>query len=147
MGMEVVLYRFSPVQLVHLPQFSSNHATVLVHLDYPSLSRGKKRQRLFRFEECWKKDDRCEDMVRKAWARENLQCIEKLGALKVLDREVEEYRIESIRKGRLKQSLKMQNCGQALPRTQGNTRSSKGNMLIYFQQKRPFGDNAARQFG
>lgn len=69
-----------------------------MHLEALSPSSGKRKQHLFRFEECWLKDERCEAKVRNVWERVNLQCIEKLAALKVLDREFEEYRSGCIRK-------------------------------------------------
>lgn len=53
---------------------------------------------LFRFEDCWAKDGRCEDKVKRIWGSNNLPCEDKLGALKSFDAEFKEYRTSEVRK-------------------------------------------------
>lgn len=60
---EGFISRFSPIKVTHLPRFSSDHSPILICLEAHSHSYRKKRTHLFRFEECWVKDNRCEDLV------------------------------------------------------------------------------------
>jgi hypothetical protein len=90
--------RFSPINVVHLPRYGSDHAALLILLDNHEGSLKKKRQRLFRFEQVWTKDDRCEDEVRRTWCGAETRCVSKLGAMKQLDNVFEDYPISSMRK-------------------------------------------------
>lgn len=80
------LNRFSPTRVIHLPRFGSDHAALMVLLEAQNQTIRRKKIHLFRFEECWTKDDRCEEEVSKAWFSSENHCVAKLEAMKGLDK-------------------------------------------------------------
>ncbi|KAK2435568.1 hypothetical protein QL285_020615 [Trifolium repens] len=103
--------RFSPTRVAHLPRYGSDHAALLIVLEAHHYSRRKKRVHLFRFEECWTKDTRCVEEVRRQWTSSGPRIEEKLGAMSALDKFFEEYRTYTIRKEiiKLEKELKEDN--------------------------------------
>lgn len=57
--------RFSPIRVTHLPCFGSDHSPLRINLEDHAQVSIRKRPHLFRFEECWAKEPRCEDIVRR----------------------------------------------------------------------------------
>lgn len=75
---ESFINRFSPIKTLHLPRYGSDHAPLLFELEARSNEYQKKRNHIFRFEEAWSKDERCEDLIKEAWFRSPTHCIRKL---------------------------------------------------------------------
>ncbi|CAJ2638124.1 unnamed protein product [Trifolium pratense] len=90
--------RFSPIRVVHLPRYGSDHAALMILLENHESLYKKKRHKLFRFEQVWTKDDRCEDEVRRVWHKAETMCVAKLGSIKQLDKVFEDYQISNVRK-------------------------------------------------
>lgn len=53
--------------------------------------RKKKRKKIFRFEECWAKDSRCDEVVKRRWTNGHVSCYDKLAAQKSLDLEFDDF--------------------------------------------------------
>lgn len=72
---------------------------------------------LFRFEEAWVKDDRCEDLIKEAWRRTPNQCTEKLQAVQTIDETFKEYRTGAVSKEikRIEELLKDTNLWSSEP--------------------------------
>jgi hypothetical protein len=98
LGSEDFLNRFSPTKVVHLPRFGSDHAALLVLLEAHDYGVKKKRIHLFRFEEVWTKDNRCEELIARSWRSTGGNCISKLSSIQSLDADFEDYQIGNIRK-------------------------------------------------
>ncbi|CAI8590862.1 unnamed protein product [Vicia faba] len=62
-------YRFAPLKVCHLPCYGSDHAVIRLELEEDSNGKGRKRSHIFRFEEVWSRDPRCEDVVK--WLSNN----------------------------------------------------------------------------
>jgi hypothetical protein len=58
----------------------------------------KKRVHLFRFEEVWTKDKKCEDEVRQMWNGAGSCCTNKVNAMKSLDTVFNDYQINEVKK-------------------------------------------------
>lgn len=93
---------FSPIQVSHLPRFGSDHSALKICLEFQGHHSRKEKHHIFRFEECWAKDDRCEDMIKKLWQENSLHCEAKLQALRSLDEGFKEYRTSEVRRNILK---------------------------------------------
>lgn len=98
MGTEAFLNRFSPTKVVHLSRYKSDHAAIMVLLEANEYMTRRKRAHLFRFEECWTKDERCEELIGRSWRNTSGTCDEKIQALQNLDADFEDYKIGNIRK-------------------------------------------------
>lgn len=61
MANEELTNMFSPILVTHLPRLRSYHNAQARHTD------GRMKLKFFRFEQCWTKEDKCEDIVRKSW--------------------------------------------------------------------------------
>ncbi|XP_058774622.1 uncharacterized protein LOC131648906 [Vicia villosa] len=61
--------RFSPIRFYHLSRFHSDHAAISISLEAENTQNTDRRKRphLFRFEEVWSKDPRCEKFVDQLW--------------------------------------------------------------------------------
>ena len=59
---------FPGVRLYNVATCSSDH-NMLILKALPPKSRNKKRQRLFRFEAMWIKEEECEGVVKEAWEK------------------------------------------------------------------------------
>lgn len=64
---EEFISRFSPIRVLHLPRYGSDHAPILIDLESDFMNAHKKRTRLFRFEEAWTKEANSEDTIRNVW--------------------------------------------------------------------------------
>lgn len=80
---EEFINRFSPIKVFHLPRFGSDHAAILICLEHIT-RRDTRRKRIFRFEESWTKETKCEDLVRQNWGRSSFPCAQKLDSIKHL---------------------------------------------------------------
>lgn len=58
----IFINRFSPIKVSHLACFGSDHASIKIKLEVDVGNRERKSVRLFRFEEVWSKDPRCEKL-------------------------------------------------------------------------------------
>lgn len=97
-GNEEFCNGFSPIKVLHLPRFGSDHAAVLIHLEAPQQSEKMRRKKLFRFEESWCSDGRCEDIIRHCWTSQNRSCRSKLDGIQVIGKEFEEHNLGNIKK-------------------------------------------------
>lgn len=70
----------------------------MINLEDHEHLRKKKRIHIFKFEENWTKDSRCEEIVRRNWAGDSDHCQDKLMGIQAMDSEFEEYRISEIKK-------------------------------------------------
>lgn len=70
----------------------------MIKLEDHDYLRQKQRIHVFRFEENWTKDPKCEDVVRRNWFGVDTNCIDKLSNVKDVDSEFEEYKTNEIRK-------------------------------------------------
>ena len=59
---------FPRVRLYNMANCSSDHNMPILKA-LPLSSRNKRRQRLFRFEAMWIKEEECDGVVKEAWAR------------------------------------------------------------------------------
>ncbi|CAJ2652835.1 unnamed protein product [Trifolium pratense] len=89
---------FSPIRIVHLSRYGSDHAAMMILLENHEHLNKKKRIKVFRFEQVWTKDNKCEDEVRQAWRGAGSMCVSKLGSMKQLDNVFEDYQIGNVRK-------------------------------------------------
>lgn len=64
---EEFINRFSPIRVLHLPRYGSDHVPILIELQAVSLRSRKKRTRIFHFEEAWTKEVNSEDVIRNTW--------------------------------------------------------------------------------
>lgn len=87
----------TPIKVMHLPRFGSDHAAISVTLKDVS-SENKKRVHVFRFEESWYKDNRCEQLVHSAWVRSRGNFISKIESIKSLDNEFVDHITNEVRK-------------------------------------------------
>lgn len=98
MGNQRLCNRFSPIKISHLPRFRSDHTAILIHLEAPQQRDGRRKTRLFRFEESWTHEEKCEDMIRRCWAKPSRNCVTKLWGLQVIDKVFEEHNLGCIKK-------------------------------------------------
>jgi exonuclease III/ribonuclease HI len=107
MGNEAFVHRFSPIKVKHLPRFGSDHAAILIGLEAVTEWHNRRRKRLFRFEESWSKDSKCEDLIRQNWNNSPGTCLEKIGKLKHLGTAFDDHDLGKIKKelGRIERLL------------------------------------------
>lgn len=70
---------------------------MLLHVDIQP-NQKKKRRKIFRFEECWSKDRRCEDAIKRRWRSRYGSCIANIDGLKSMGLEFEEFTASNTRK-------------------------------------------------
>ncbi|XP_058758387.1 uncharacterized protein LOC131631620 [Vicia villosa] len=92
------LNRFSPHKVSHLPRFGSDHAVLKIELEVDLGSKGRRRVHLFRFEEAWSKDKKCEDSVREVWNSAPGSGVSKIAGLQRIEDHFKEYRISGLKK-------------------------------------------------
>jgi len=99
---------FSPIRVTHLAQFGSDHAAILVHLEVDPNAVRRKRVHVFRFEDIWSKDPRCEKLIKNHWCNSIMDWETKVSAVQGLNNDFQEYRVSEVRKGisRLENQLK-----------------------------------------
>lgn len=90
--------RFTPVKVAHLPRFGSDHSAFRYPLKITPLMNKKKKPHIFRFEECWSKDENCEPLIRRYWTSNRGSCETKLAALQALDADFKHLRSNEVRK-------------------------------------------------
>jgi hypothetical protein len=98
MSTEGFMNRFSPIHVLHLPRYGSDHAALIITLEAPSQNEQRRRKHLFRFEQSWITNVRCEPLIRACWSDANNSCITKLGRLQDLGNELRDHTARSIRK-------------------------------------------------
>lgn len=106
---EDFINRFSPIKVCHLPRFGSDHAVILICLEHIPRS-DLQRKRIFRFEESWTKETKCEDLVRQNWGRCSFPCAQKLDSMKHLGFAFSEHNLGEMKKeiSRIEERLKDQ---------------------------------------
>lgn len=95
---EEFLNRFSPIEVIHLPRYGSDHAVIKIELEVSKHDTSRGKPHVFRFEKCWTDDAKCEQLVSQIWRSSQLNCVSRLDALKSLDLEFKEYRTGGIKK-------------------------------------------------
>jgi hypothetical protein len=98
MATESFLKAFAPIHVVHLSRFGSDHAAISISLEDVSYGNTKWKVHLFRFEECWAKDERCDSLVQSMWSGSRSNRVSKIESIQSLDNEFAEYRTNEIRK-------------------------------------------------
>ncbi|KAI5388716.1 hypothetical protein KIW84_074403 [Lathyrus oleraceus] len=73
---------FSQIQVRHLLRRSSDHVPLVIDLEENSQQSHKEKRCVFRFEEVWTKDDRCEEEIHRAWSLPHT----------LIDKKIEEFR-------------------------------------------------------
>lgn len=99
--------RFSPISVTHLPRFGSDHSPLRICLEYFAHTISRRRPHLFRFEECWAKEPRCEDLMKRIWNNSNQNCEARLASLQALDGEFKELRTNEVRKEIIRAETKL----------------------------------------
>ncbi|XP_058764138.1 uncharacterized protein LOC131637556 [Vicia villosa] len=101
---------FSPVRVIHLPRFGSDHAAIRIDLDVLPEELNSSHEFIFRFEEAWTKDPTCETAIRRCWDTGGNNGIHKIKSLQSLGETFKEYRSGAVKKelnrieGRLKEA-------------------------------------------
>lgn len=90
--------RFSPTRILHLSKLGSHHVVLSINLESYNHSFPKRKLRLFRFEESWAKEQRCEGLVHQFWRGSLGSCKGKIEGLKALQGEFEDNDLGKIRK-------------------------------------------------
>ncbi|GAU39667.1 hypothetical protein TSUD_60340 [Trifolium subterraneum] len=88
----------SPIKVMHLPRYGSDHSAISITLNDVCSNISKKRVYLFRFEERWYKDNRCEQLVHTTWSNIRGNCSSKIDSMKSLDNEFVDHRTSEVRK-------------------------------------------------
>lgn len=103
MGNEGFNNYFSPIRVIHLTRFGSDHAAILVHREVDPNVVCRKRVHVFRFEDIWSKDPRCEKLINSSMDWET-----KVSVVQGLNNDFQEYRVSEVKKGisRLENQLK-----------------------------------------
>ena len=60
---------FAEYQVMHLPFFMSDHSPILVEMGGPTIHH-RQKAKLYRFEEKWLADPKCEEVVQQRWNME-----------------------------------------------------------------------------
>lgn len=88
----------SPIKVMHLPRFGSDHSAISITLEDVSAGKDRKKVHVFRFEESWYKENRCEQLVQSAWCRNRGNITSKLDSIKSLDNEFVDHKTTEVRK-------------------------------------------------
>lgn len=100
--------RFAPIQLTHLPRFGSDHAATMIQLELTQNDIRRKRARLFWFEECYTKDAKCEEAIKRCWSSGHAHCTRDFESIRSLDSVFEEYRPINVKKEIIKVEKQLQ---------------------------------------
>ncbi|MCI22919.1 hypothetical protein A2U01_0044097, partial [Trifolium medium] len=98
MATEGFINRYTPINVNHLGRFRPDHAAVAVCLEANPADDRRKIVYVFRFEEVWSKNDRCENLIQQNWARTGGNFEDKLESMKCLDLEFKELRTNLVKK-------------------------------------------------
>lgn len=98
MAMQYFLNRFYPTKVTHLSRFGSDHVVVRVELEVVLENNERRRKHLFRFEEAWTRDKNCERVVKEIWQNSLGQGAAKIGGMKRIEDEFQEYKVSAIMK-------------------------------------------------
>lgn len=58
---------FFPIQVIHLPMFSFDHAVLRIKLEKSMKEEKRNTQIIFRFEDVWARDERFSGIVKQKW--------------------------------------------------------------------------------
>lgn len=90
--------RFSPFKINHLPRFRSDHSVILVHIE-ASLGKDRRQMaKIFRLEENWSNEDRCEQAVGILWSQNSYSMVEKCGHITGLGSKFQDHNLGAIKK-------------------------------------------------
>ncbi|CAK8544681.1 unnamed protein product [Lathyrus sativus] len=105
---ESFINRFSPIKINHLPRYGSDHVTIRIDLEADIFGHGRKERHLFRFEEVWSREPRCEEYVARMWNNDAVRGHRKLVVMQGLDDLFQEYRRSIVSKdiGRIEELMK-----------------------------------------
>lgn len=90
--------KFSPIKVLHLSCFGSDHAALRIDLEAEDTENRKKKIHVFQFEEIWTKDHKCEELVGQLWAKSGNNTEQKLKAMQEMDFSFKEYRLNLLGK-------------------------------------------------
>ncbi|XP_058751474.1 uncharacterized protein LOC131624535 [Vicia villosa] len=88
--------QFPNTKVTHLPRHGSDHAAL--HISIEKEGDREERFYLFRFEEVWSKDPRCEDLVKQIWRCGDNTFTHKTKGMQELSTLLKEYRSGSVAK-------------------------------------------------
>ncbi|XP_058746012.1 uncharacterized protein LOC131618873 [Vicia villosa] len=89
--------RFSPIKVIHLPRFVSDHAVVRIDMEADLGANNRRRRHIFRFEEAWCRDMKCEAAVREMWDSQPGNGVSKIAGLKSLDEVFKDYKVNAVK--------------------------------------------------
>ncbi|XP_058724620.1 uncharacterized protein LOC131596076 [Vicia villosa] len=95
---EAYINKFSPIQVNHLSRYGSDHAAVRIETEVDRGRGRKKRRYIFRFEEVWSRDPKCEEYVNRIWNNPSTRGHHKLAAMKKLEVVFKDYKLGSTSK-------------------------------------------------
>jgi hypothetical protein len=134
---------------MHLPRYRSDHSAISISLEDMSFENHKKRVHVFRFEECWTKDERCEELVQDVWRRSRDGFISKIEGIQILDSEFKEYRSNELRKEIVKTELLLKNealWSASADQIKHHKEVEKLHAELLQKKRRQFGGKGVKQF-
>lgn len=80
----------------HFPLYGFDHATIRIVLEANLGESERKRKHIFRFEEAWSRDPRCEGRIHQLWNKCHMQVTNKCYVMQSLEERFKEYRVKAI---------------------------------------------------
>lgn len=84
---------FIAIRVHHLTRYDSDHTALRINLEADRAKDSRKKYYIFRFEEVWGTNPRCEGFVRQLWNNHPTSGTSKLKAMKELSSLFNEYKI------------------------------------------------------
>ena len=94
---EEFISRFSPIRVLHLPRYGSDHAPILIDLESVFLRGRKKKTRIFRFEEAWTREANSEEIICNTWTGGSNNLSGRIQGMKHLNSSFEHLNMSSVR--------------------------------------------------
>lgn len=99
LGNEEFQNRFNPIISVqHLAKYGSDHMAISISLENHCNNTPRRRTKIFRFEESWSKEGRCEALVAQCWNRSVGSCKRKIDSIQLMSGEFEDHNLGKIKK-------------------------------------------------
>lgn len=83
---------FDPIKVTHLPRYDSDHAAIRIMWENHQREEKTLKQYIFKFEDLWARDSRCERMFKELWKSSNVGGYAKLKLMLNFSEEFKEYR-------------------------------------------------------
>lgn len=84
---------FYPIKVLHLPRYGSDHTVIRIDLETVMGDIDRKQSHIFRFEEVWSKDPKCENIVGQLWNGQANRGHNNLKAMQGIEDFFKEYKI------------------------------------------------------